>query len=80
MMSILVLCLYVGSDDVVRLYGSPLFLWGIVPVMFYWVSRIWIMAWRNQLPGDPVLFAVRDRVSYVCGAFLVACVAMAVFL
>ena len=80
MMSILVLCLYVGSEDVARLYETPLFLWGIVPVMFYWISRVWMMAWRDQLPGDPVLFAVRDRVSYVCGACLVGFVALAAFL
>ena len=80
MMSILVLCLYVSSEDVAMLYRSPALLWGVVPVMFYWVGRIWAMAWRGRLPGDPVLFAVRDRASYVCGALLVVFVALAVAL
>jgi len=42
-----------------------------VPVLLYWVSRIWILAGRGQLEDDPVKFALRDGVSVACGAVLV---------
>ena len=59
-LSVLVLCLYINSaDTLVR----PAALWFLAPILLYWVSRIWFLAKRGELPGDPVEFAVRDRVS-----------------
>jgi hypothetical protein len=71
---ILVLCLFISSDDVSRLYATPMVLWLMCPVMLYWISRIWLLARRGELHDDPVLFALRDRNSYVCGATVVAVV------
>ena len=80
LVAILVLCLYVSGQEVVRLYPAPGFLWGMVPVMFYWVTRVWVLAWRGDLPGDPVLFALYDRASYLCGALLLASLGLATWL
>lgn len=66
-LSVLVLCLYINSEDVRRLYGRVEFLWLLVPLFLYWVSRIWFLARRGELPGDPVSFAVRDPVSLATG-------------
>jgi hypothetical protein len=30
--------------------------------------RAWFMAQRGEMPDDPILFALRDPVSYVVGA------------
>ncbi|MFP6640940.1 MAG: hypothetical protein VCC04_11910, partial [Myxococcota bacterium] len=76
-MSVLVLCLFVSGGDVVQLYSTPALLWAMVPIMLYWVARIWMLARRGELHSDPVLFAVRDRPSYVCGALLVIVVLVA---
>ena len=76
-MSVLVLCLFVSGGDVVQLYSEPALLWAMVPIMLYWVARIWMLARRGELHSDPVLFAVRDRPSYVCGALLVLVVVAA---
>ncbi len=75
--SILVIGLYVTSTDVSRLYPNPDLLWLICPVMMYWISRNWFLARRGVLPEDPVLFAVRDRASYLAGALISAICAMA---
>ncbi len=75
--SILVIGLYVTSTDVSRLYPNPDLLWLICPVMMYWISRNWFLARRGVLPEDPVLFAVRDRASYLAGALIAAIGAMA---
>lgn len=69
-LSVLVLCLYINSDLVRGLYQSVWGLWFLVPILLYWISRIWFLAKRGELPGDPVAFAVRDRVSWISGALM----------
>jgi hypothetical protein len=41
-----------------------------VPVLLYWISRIWVLAGRGQLEDDPVKFALRDGASLACGAVM----------
>ncbi|MDE0886593.1 MAG: UbiA family prenyltransferase [Myxococcota bacterium] len=65
LVSVLVLCLFISSSDVSRLYVTPELLWLICPAMLYWVMRIWFLARRGLLDDDPVLFATRDARSYV---------------
>ena len=60
----LVLALYVQSDDVVALYAQPLRLWLALPVLLYWLARLWTLAGRGELRADPILFALRDAVSH----------------
>lgn len=67
-LSVLVLALYVSSVDVTQLYGSPGRLWLICPLVLYWISRVWLLAQRGELHDDPIVFALRDRASYVVGA------------
>ncbi|MBW2698448.1 MAG: UbiA family prenyltransferase, partial [Deltaproteobacteria bacterium] len=78
--AVLVLCLFVSSDDVSRLYSAPVLLWLMCPVMLYWISRIWFLARRGELHDDPVLFATRDRISFVCGVLVLAVVLAATVL
>jgi 4-hydroxybenzoate polyprenyltransferase len=78
-LSVLVLCLYINTDHVGQLYPRPGALWFLAPVLLYWLSRIWFVAKRGELPGDPVAFAVRDRVSLVTGAVAVAVLAAAMW-
>jgi hypothetical protein len=39
--------------------------------------RAWLVAHRGQMDSDPILFALRDRVSYIIGAAVVALMALA---
>lgn len=75
--SVLVAALYINSDRVTQIYSQPLFLWMVCPLLLYWISRIWLLARRGQLHDDPVLFAVRDRVSYLVGALITAVLLLA---
>jgi len=77
-LSVLVLCLYINGDTAVRQYSRPWALWFLAPLLLYWVSRVWFLAKRGELPGDPVAFAVRDRVSLAIGALAVVVLALAV--
>jgi 4-hydroxybenzoate polyprenyltransferase len=79
-MSVLVLALYVNQSDLVgKLYRSPSVLWLLCPVMLYWITRVWFLARRRKLTEDPILFAIRDRVSLMAvGIILLLLVAASV--
>jgi 4-hydroxybenzoate polyprenyltransferase len=68
-MCVLVLALYINSPQVIPLYRFPWMLWFLCPLLLYWISRVWVLAYRGSIHDDPVLFAMRDRPSYIVGAF-----------
>ena len=72
-MCVLVLALYINSPQVTALYRTPAVLWLLCPLVMYWISRVWIIAHRGKIDCDPLVFAIRDRTSYLiaaCGALL----------
>jgi len=66
----LVLALYVNGQDTLKVYPHPEMLWGVCPLFIYWIIRVWLIAHRGNMHDDPILFAFRDRVSYIV-AFLI---------
>lgn len=62
--AVVILSLYVHSQDVLVLYVSPEYLFLLCPIVLYWLSRNWLLAHRGELKEDPVTLAIRDRVSY----------------
>lgn len=78
--SVLVLALYINTEEVVSLYSSPAILWLLCLLMLYWGNRIWVGARRGKITEDPVVFAIKDRVSQMVGAgFLLVVVAAKYF-
>lgn len=67
MVSILVLALFANDISTARHYATPQLLWFICLPLLYWINRIWMMARRGQVDGDPVAFALRDPRSSVVG-------------
>jgi 4-hydroxybenzoate polyprenyltransferase len=66
------LTLYISSDTVKALYRGPEFLWAWIPLLLYWQCRLWTIAARGHMHDDPVMFAVRDKVTYAIAiAFLI---------
>jgi 4-hydroxybenzoate polyprenyltransferase len=70
LLAVLVLALYISSKEVLLLYSHSEVLWLVCPVMLYWISRVWMLAYRNRMDDDPVVFAVRDPKSYVMAAMI----------
>jgi 4-hydroxybenzoate polyprenyltransferase len=62
--AVVILSLYVHSQDVLLLYSAPEFLFFLCPIVLYWLSRTWLLAHRGELKEDPVTLAIRDPVSY----------------
>ncbi len=72
-LSVLVLALYINSENVRILYTHPRMIWLLCPVLLYWISRVWLLTGRGQMHDDPILFAIYDRVSQglaVLGMFI----------
>lgn len=61
--AVLVLALYINSEEVQALYEQPEILWLICPLLLYWLSRTWVGSLRGKITDDPIVFALRDRVS-----------------
>jgi 4-hydroxybenzoate polyprenyltransferase len=68
--AVMVLALYINSSAVVRLYSLPQALWFCIPLVIYWISRMWVKTHRGEMLDDPVLFAIRDRTSLLVLALL----------
>jgi 4-hydroxybenzoate polyprenyltransferase len=66
-LSVLVMALYINSEQVRLLYDQPALLWVLCPLLLYWVCRVWLLAGRGQMDDDPVLFAIRDIGSLAVG-------------
>ena len=68
--SVVVLTLYISALDT-RLYHHPGRLWLLVPVLLLWVSQLWLLASRDLLHDDPVVYAITDRRSLLLGLLVV---------
>ncbi len=68
--------LYFNSHNVLVLYKQPAYLLGIVPLLVFWLGRLWLLAFRGAVNEDPVLYVSKDRVSIfvvlLCGALATA--------
>jgi 4-hydroxybenzoate polyprenyltransferase len=77
-MSVLVMALYINSPAVAALYHNPQLIWPLCALLLYWMSRIWMKTHRGRMHDDPVIFALRDRVSIALGSLCAACVYAAI--
>ena len=73
-LSVMVFALYINNDETREQYLTPEILWLICPLLLYMVTRIWLLAARGQIEEDPIVFALKDRVSQIvtlaCGLLL----------
>jgi 4-hydroxybenzoate polyprenyltransferase len=67
-LSVLVLGLYVNGDTFRTLYSKAWIFWLLCPLLLYWLIRVWLLAGRRQLHEDPVVFAIKDPVTWVIAA------------
>ena len=68
--SVLVLALYLNSIEVRAQYTHPEYLWLICPIILYWISRAWLIAHRGIMHDDPIVWAIRDKLSHIAGITL----------
>jgi 4-hydroxybenzoate polyprenyltransferase len=71
--SVVVLALYINSDEVSDRYSRPEALWLLCPLVIYWLGRMVLLGNRGVVDDDPIVFAVGDRTSWIVA---LACVAV----
>jgi 4-hydroxybenzoate polyprenyltransferase len=64
---VLLLALYVNARGE-QMYARPMLLWLLCPALLYWVSRIWLKTYRQELHEDPLVFALTDHPSIAVAA------------
>ncbi|MGD9968401.1 MAG: UbiA family prenyltransferase [Hyphomonadaceae bacterium] len=75
-----VLALYVQSDVATYTYAAPGWLWLLPAASIFWLSRVWLLTGRGEMPDDPVVHAVSDRVSLLIALVAALAYAAAVLL
>jgi 4-hydroxybenzoate polyprenyltransferase len=76
--AVVVFSLYISRFDVTVLYKHAGRLWLIVPLMLFWLYRMWLLGSRGEMDEDPVVFALRDGISLAVGAAVVAVAILAI--
>jgi 4-hydroxybenzoate polyprenyltransferase len=71
-LSVLVLAFYIQDARTAQLYRHPEVIWLVCPLLLFWISRAWMIANRGWMHDDPIVFALKDRVSLVLCCFLAA--------
>nr|WP_312890870.1 UbiA family prenyltransferase [Microvirga aerilata] len=61
--AVTIFALYISSDTVNQLYSHPQILWLVGPLLMFWIARALMLAGRRLMDDDPVVFALKDRVS-----------------
>ncbi len=69
--SLLVVALYLNSPEVREIHQHPQWLWLVLPALMYWLARILIIVHRGEMHHDPLVFALRDRSSWVVLTWIV---------
>jgi 4-hydroxybenzoate polyprenyltransferase len=70
--AVLVFALYLNSDSVLNLYKNPSIIWATVPLVLLWIARAWLVTHRGEMNDDPVVFALKDRISMLIGGLIAA--------
>ena len=70
LIAVLVFALYINSTEIKILYEMPEILWLVLPILLYWISRMWLLAVRGLMHQDPVVFALTDKASIASAALI----------
>jgi 4-hydroxybenzoate polyprenyltransferase len=62
-LSVFVMGLYINSPLVNQYYTQPKLIWFLLPLLTYWLGRLWIITHRGVMNEDPLIFAAKDKTS-----------------
>lgn len=64
-LAVLVIVFYIDTPATAINYMHPRVLWLLSPLLFYWISRLWIKTTRGEMHDDPIVYAARDMCSWM---------------
>ena len=65
LISVLVICLYIESQQALTLYNNSKILWLAPIILLYWILETLFKVERGQIDDDPVKYALKSRTSYI---------------
>ena len=63
--AVAVLALFINDPETQAQYESPRLLWLVQPLVCTWIARVWMRTSRGEMHDDPIVDAMRDKVSYL---------------
>jgi 4-hydroxybenzoate polyprenyltransferase len=75
--AIVVFALYLNSTVAESQYAWPAALWAAAPCLLLWQCRLWLATARGEMHDDPIVYSIKDWVSWLSGACFFAAYATA---
>jgi 4-hydroxybenzoate polyprenyltransferase len=72
--AVLVFGLYIHSASHAIVLYKPELIWPACVLLLFWISHLWLTAYRGTMHDDPLVFALRDRTSLVTMALFLGIV------
>ncbi len=69
----MILAIYLNDPKTTLMYSHRSGLWAVFALMLFWVSWMWMNAYQNKMTDDPIVFALKDRVSMLAIGLIVLC-------
>lgn len=76
LISALIVCLYIDSQQAQNLYSSTPVLWLIPIILLFWIIETLFKVERGKVEDDPVLYALKSKTSY----FALVCFGVIIYL
>lgn len=78
--AVLVVILFMHSINNSQTYSNPDTVWGAIPILLYWLGRMWMKTVRGEMHDDPIVFSFKDKGSLICGVAVTAVAALSIYL
>jgi len=78
--SVVVLIFHFSIEATQVLYSQYEILWLICPIILYWLTRVILITHRGEMHQDPIIFALKDKISLYIAISIAFIVLLAKFL
>ena len=62
-LSVITIIFYIASNKASNIYINSNLLYLMCPIISFWFLRMYNLANKNKIHGDPIIFAIKDKIS-----------------
>lgn len=77
-LAVIIMAIYLNDPQTNLMYSHRSALWGVFAIMMFWVSWMWMNAYQGKMTDDPIVFALKNRVSLIAISLIVLCTVIAI--
>lgn len=77
LLAVMVLALYINDPMIVPTFRAPEWMWLNLPLIMFWICRIWLLSHRGLVHSDPIVFAIKDKTSFLIAILFILFFTMA---